>query len=654
METTTNENKKKPILYKRIFQMKSLQSKLFIVLAVVLTVVLLPLGFIIYSKYSKDEYKNFKALSEQVAIARAAEVGQLISGLGEELHRIAQTPQLTSMDWKNVEPILQNVSDQRKDIFSMVFLVYPDGSYYVPKKGKMEKSLKDRDYVISILGGSSDVFVTNPALSRSTGEKKFSIAVPVHDGNNKVIGCLCVNVSLRKISEIAGSIKIGKTGMSYIVDNEGLFVAHPIDSLTLTANITMLDSLGYQGVNDLVASMKKDTVGSGDIYDANTEGALTVFSKIPSTNGWVLAIEMPHKEIYESVRDFLNYLVISFLVVLLVTFVALFMVNRTLLIVPIKKLSGYINAMSHGFFDSEVSVENNDEIGKMAHEIIKMQEQIATITNTIVEEALAVENTSEEVKNAALNLSNGVSQQASAIEQVSASIEEMTAAINQNTENAVETEKIATKANIDISKVLKSMLETVHSMKLIAEKAIIVNEIAKKTDLLALNASIEAARAGQAGKGFAVVADGVKKLAEKSQLVANEINDITQISLTKADDSCKMLEVVVPTIDKTTSLIQEIASASVEQSSGANEINNALQQLNSVVYQNSTASEELSTTAEQLYSQSDSLKNVLRFFKKRGSKAEIQRLKEALEEIKLKETELNEEMKQMLKVRDAL
>lgn len=640
--------------FKLSFRFESLQTKVFIVLTVVLTMVLLPLGMLIYSKYSKDEYRNFTNLSQQVAIARADEVGTLIHGLGEELHRISQTPELVSMNWSTIEPILEKISKERSEIFSMVFLIYPDGSYYVPKKGKISKNLKDRDYFIAIFNENSPIEVTNPSISRSTGEKKFSIAVPVIDSKNKVVGSLCVNVSLSKISEIAASIKIGKESSSYIIDNEGIYVAHKIDSLTLVGNIANLDSAGYKGINDLVKSMNSTKEGAHDIFDNSGNGYLTVFSKIPSTKGWVLAIEMPHHEIMKSVHDFRIYIITSFFIVLIITLAAMFWLNKKILISPIQKLSEYIKSMSLGYFDSDIKVNSKDEVGKMSQEIIHMQDQIASITNSIIESSQSVENTASEVKNAASGLADGVSQQASAIEQVSAAIEEMTSAINQNSDNAIETEKIASRANNDITHVLESLIQTTDSLKIIVEKTKIIHDIAKKTDLLALNASIEAARAEQFGKGFAVVADGVKKLAEQSQIAANEINSITQMSLNKANESCKMLEEVVPVINQTTILVKEIASSTSEQSSGAHEINNALQQLNSVVYSNSSSSEQLSSSSDNLLLLSENLRTVLEFFKKRGSKADIDRIKAEIENHKKMESELNEKMAILLKINTGL
>jgi methyl-accepting chemotaxis protein len=152
-------------------------------------------------------------------------------------------------------------------------------------------------------------------------------------------------------------------------------------------------------------------------------------------------------------------------------------------------------------------------------------------------------------------------------------------------------------------------------MKDIAAKISIIEEIARQTNLLALNAAIEAARAGEHGKGFAVVASEVRKLAERSQTAAGEISKLSASSVEVAEKAGKMLAKLVPDIQKTAELVQEISAASKEQTTGADQINAAIQQLNQVIQQNAGAAEEMASTAEELSSQAEQLQDTISFFK---------------------------------------
>jgi methyl-accepting chemotaxis protein len=217
-----------------------------------------------------------------------------------------------------------------------------------------------------------------------------------------------------------------------------------------------------------------------------------------------------------------------------------------------------------------------------------------------------------------MQVSKGASSQAAAAEEASSSMEEMVSNIRQNADNAQQTDKIANKSAHDAQESGKSVLEAVAAMKEIANKISIIEEIARQTNLLALNAAIEAARAGEHGKGFAVVAAEVRKLAERSQKAAAEINQLSGVTLRVSENSGAMLEKLVPDIQRTAELVQEISAASREQDTGAGQINKALQQLEQVIQQNASAAEEMASTTEELTAQSEQLVGALGFFRTRG------------------------------------
>jgi methyl-accepting chemotaxis protein len=222
---------------------------------------------------------------------------------------------------------------------------------------------------------------------------------------------------------------------------------------------------------------------------------------------------------------------------------------------------------------------------------------------------------SQEMSASSEQMSQGATEQAAAAEEASSSMEQMASNIKRNADNAQQTEKIALKSAEDARAGGKAVVQTVEAMKLIATKISIIEEIARQTNLLALNAAIEAARAGEHGKGFAVVASEVRKLAERSQVAAGEITALSASSVSIAEKAGELLNQIVPDIQKTSELVQEITASSSEQNEGAEQINNAIQQLNQVIQQNASAAEEISSTAEELSSQSEQLQETIEFFK---------------------------------------
>jgi methyl-accepting chemotaxis protein len=193
-------------------------------------------------------------------------------------------------------------------------------------------------------------------------------------------------------------------------------------------------------------------------------------------------------------------------------------------------------------------------------------------------------------------------------------MEQMVSTIKQNSDSAQQTDKIAHKSAGDAKVSGQSVIDAITAMKEIASKISIIEEIARQTNLLALNAAIEAARAGEHGKGFAVVAAEVRKLAERSQKAA-EINQLSGKTVEISTQAGAMLEKLVPDIQRTAELVQEISAASKEQDTGAEQINQALVQLEKIIQQNAAASEEMAATTEQLSSQSEQLVSVLGFFR---------------------------------------
>ncbi|GAB7027655.1 HAMP domain-containing methyl-accepting chemotaxis protein [Geotalea toluenoxydans] len=262
-----------------------------------------------------------------------------------------------------------------------------------------------------------------------------------------------------------------------------------------------------------------------------------------------------------------------------------------------------------------VKVEERSANDRLMQALALMVKKLTEIVTEVKSAADNVASGSQQMSSGSEEMSQGASEQAAAAEEASSSMEEMSSNIRQNADNALQTEKIAVKSAGDAREGGKAVEETVRAMKDIAGKISIIEEIARQTNLLALNAAIEAARAGEHGKGFAVVASEVRKLAERSQKAAAEISDLSASSVEVAVKAGDLLTKMVPDIQRTAELVQEISAASREQDTGAEQINKAIQQLDQVIQQNAGASEEMASTAEELASQAEQLQCSISFFR---------------------------------------
>jgi methyl-accepting chemotaxis protein len=316
----------------------------------------------------------------------------------------------------------------------------------------------------------------------------------------------------------------------------------------------------------------------------------------------------------ETIRTVRQILFIAAFLLIIIGSTLIYFITRSIT-APIQRSIEVAHLLAEGDLTQKLDLSRKDEIGILANALNSVGENLQAIIKNLSEYSVVINESSNKLLESAGIIADGSRQQAAASEQMSASMEQMYANIQQNSEHAQETERIAKISAEKINKSKDSFQQAAVSLKDITEEVSIIKDISFQTNLLALNAAIEAARAGEHGRGFAVVAGEVKRLAEKSNLASGRITEVSGSTLAISSAAKEEMVELVPQIEKTARLIQEIAVASMEQTAGVDQVNNAMQQLNDVVQSNAERADELNSHSRQLSEQAKELQKIIGSFK---------------------------------------
>lgn len=410
------------------------------------------------------------------------------------------------------------------------------------------------------------------------------------------------SLSRESVIPYLSTLRFEKHGVMMLVDTSGQVV--------YTTKETPLFVERWTDINRMLLRDFR-ALNSNSFYE-NEQGNLICYTPISSQYSLVFMSNIA--DITTHVSGFLFWAMIFSMIGIAILFVNAWVFSQWI-VSALEYISRLMLAVSTGDLTQKACRDSQDETATMLESYNHLLTKLSTVLKQIDSASTSVSNAGKQAASFSQQLSHSTSEQVSSAEEVSSSMGEMAMNIQQNAENAANAERIAIKAAEGIHAGQCSFEQSVDAMQRIAERITIINEIAFQTNLLALNAAIEAGRAGEHGKGFAVVAEQVRALAEESKTSAGAINDLAGNSATMSEETGRQLADMVPEIERTSTLVQEITVASHQQSLGARQITTAIQQLSRIAQQNAASAEEMQAGSEELSNQAGQLKELVGFFK---------------------------------------